>query len=195
MHRALAVAVGGLVVLISGRGSNLQAILESEAGRQVQAVISDNADAAGLAIARAHGKPAHACPASGDRAAFEEALAAQIRRYSPALIALAGFMRILSAAFINAFNGRLVNIHPSLLPAFRGLHTHRRAIAAGAREHGATVHWVSAEVDGGEVIASSKLAVQPQEDEEALAARVLQLEHRLYPRVLAQLLREQEGAA
>lgn len=201
---------GGLVVLISGRGSNLAAILDSPVAAQVSAVISDNPQAAGLQIARTHGKPAHVCAAVRDdalvaepaaaydgkpaaragaaRDAFEAALSAQINTYAPRLIALAGFMRVLSPEFIAAHGGRIVNIHPSLLPAFRGLHTHRRALAEGAREHGCTVHWVNGQVDDGAIIASDKLTVQPHEDEAALAARVLQLEHRLYPRVLGEIL-------
>lgn len=177
---------GGLVVLISGRGSNLQAILAHPVGEQVRAVLSDNPAAAGLQVAQAAGKPTHICAP----AEMEEALTREIAPYAPRLIALAGFMRVLSAEFIAAHQGKIVNIHPSLLPRFRGLHTHRRALQAGARTHGCTVHWVNAEIDGGEVIAQEETAVQAGEDEHTLAARVLELEHRLYPRVLAQLLQE-----
>ena len=179
---------GGIIVLISGRGSNLRAILESPVGRHVSAVISDTPDAGGLQFARTHGKPTHVCLADSKRA-FASALAEQITSYAPALIALAGFMRALSADFTAQYAGKIVNIHPSLLPAFRGLHTHRRALAAGAREHGCTVHWVNAKIDDGDIIASEKLTINRGESEETLAARVLALEHRLYPGVLAELLR------
>lgn len=175
-----------VVVLISGRGSNLRAILESGVGGRVVAVISDNARAGGLAVARAFGKPVWVY--EGTEGAFEAALARKIAEFAPRVIALAGFMRVLSAEFVDAHAGRLVNVHPSLLPAYRGLRTHRRALADGARAHGCTVHWVNAEVDGGAVIAAYGLRVRAGDDEESLAARVLRLEHRLYPRVLARML-------
>lgn len=184
--------MGSLVVLISGRGSNLQAILESPVGGQVTAVFSDHVQAGGLDIARRFGKPVHVCPFTTGRRDSEHALTRQIKPYRPDLIALAGFMRVLSADFIAAHGGRLVNIHPSLLPEFRGLHTHRRVLAAGTKEHGCTVHWVTAELDGGDIIAQSRLTVRPDDDEAGLAARVLTLEHRLYPQVLAQLLNKEE---
>lgn len=184
-----------LIVLISGRGSNLRAILDSPIGDAVIAVISDRKDAGGLAIARQYGKEAIDCcredyPSS---AAFEKALAEKIVEYqagdSPAIIiALAGFMRILSAAFVAAHAGRLVNIHPSLLPKFPGLHTHRQALAANAAVHGCTVHWVSEKVDGGEIIAQRQVPVLPDDNEVTLEKRVLAAEHSLYPQVLAQLL-------
>ncbi len=177
----------GLVVLISGRGSNLQAILESPLGEQVVAVISDNPDAAGLAIARTHNKPVAVCCANTPTE-VEEQLLQTLAQYQPALIALAGFMRILSPRFLAACCAPLVNIHPSLLPAFRGLNTHRRVLAAGKREHGCSIHWVTAELDGGAVIACEKLTVSNDDDEESLANRVLAIEHRLYPRILVQLL-------
>ena len=180
-----------LVVLISGRGSNLRAILHAPVGEKVSAVISDNPHAAGLEIARAQGKPVHVVNRDdyAVRGDFEQALAAKIKHDEPRLIALAGFMRVLSAAFVAAHHGRLINIHPSLLPAFPGLHTHRRALAAGVREHGCTVHWVNEEIDGGKIIAQERVVVLPDDTEETLAERVLEQEHLLYPQVLSALLK------
>ena len=181
----------GAVVLISGRGSNLQALLDNAITRgKVRAAVSDNPAAPGLDIARERGIPTVVvAPANyPDRAAFESDLAAAIDRFSPRVVALAGFMRILSAAFVRRYRGRLVNIHPSLLPDFAGLDTHRRALAAGVKTHGCTVHYVSAEVDRGEIIEQAQEAILPDDDERTLAARVLAREHRLYPRVVADLL-------
>jgi phosphoribosylglycinamide formyltransferase-1 len=173
-----------VVVLISGRGSNLQAILD--AGIPVAAVISNRADAAGLALAAQRGVPTavvdHRRFAS--REAFDAALAAEIDRHAPRLVALAGFMRILTPAFVERYAGRIVNIHPSLLPEFPGLDTHARAIAAGARRHGCTVHFVTGELDHGPVIAQAPVPVRPGDTPESLAARVLAEEHRLYPRAI-----------
>lgn len=173
-----------VVVLISGRGSNLQAILE--AGIPVAAVISNRADAAGLAIAAQHGVPTavveHRRYAS--REAFDDALAAEIERHAPRLVALAGFMRILSPRFVARFAGRIVNIHPSLLPEFPGLDTHARALAAGVKRHGCTVHFVTAELDHGPIIAQASVPVLPGDSEQSLAARVLAQEHLLYPRAI-----------
>lgn len=191
-----------VVVLISGRGSNLEAILKTAVaecwdrapGARVVAVISNRADAEGLSIARAFGIPtqvvAHANHAS--REAFDAALAATIDAHSPALIVLAGFMRVLTSSFVSRYEGRLINIHPSLLPLFPGLDTHRRALAAGVRVHGATVHFVSTSVDSGPIIAQAAVAVNPDDDEESLAARVLEQEHRLLPRAVRLVL---EGRA
>jgi phosphoribosylglycinamide formyltransferase-1 len=173
-----------VVVLISGRGSNLQAILD--AGIPVAAVISNRADAAGLALAAQRGVPTavieHRRFAS--REAFEAALAAAIDRHAPRLVALAGFMRILTPAFVERYAGRIVNIHPSLLPEFPGLDTHARAIAAGARRHGCTVHFVTGELDHGPVIAQSSVPVRPGDTPGSLAARVLAEELRLYPQAI-----------
>ncbi len=181
-----------IVCLISGRGSNLEAILRAaeeerwatEVPARVVAVISNRAEAAGLAVASAHRVPAtvidHRRFAS--REEFDGALAAAIEAHTPDVVVLAGFMRVLSGGFVARFAGRLINIHPSLLPAFPGLATHRQALAAGVRVHGATVHFVSSEVDGGAIIAQAALAVVPGDSEEALAARVLQREHVLLPR-------------
>jgi len=181
-----------IVCLISGRGSNLEAILRAaeeerwatEVPARVVAVISNRAEAAGLAVASAHRVPAtvidHRRFAS--REEFDGALAAAIEAHTPDVVVLAGFMRVLSGGFVARFAGRLINIHPSLLPAFPGLATHRQALAAGVRVHGATVHFVSSEVDGGAIIAQAAIAVVPGDSEEALAARVLQREHVLLPR-------------
>lgn len=187
-----------IVVLISGRGSNLEAVLrvaETEdwhetPGASIAAVISNRRDAAGLGIARAAGIATavveHATFAS--REAFDAALATEIDRYRPTLVVLAGFMRVLTPEFVRRYDGRLVNIHPSLLPLFPGLQTHRAALAAGVRVHGATVHFVSAEVDSGGIIAQAIVPVLPTDTEASLAARVLEQEHRLLPRALRLLL-------
>jgi len=187
-----------LVCLISGRGSNLQAILQAQRDQRweqtldarVAAVISNRAQAPGLAIARDHGVEAHvvAHDAFGSRSAFDAALAQLIDRYEPALVVLAGFLRVLTPDFVARYPGRLINIHPSLLPAFAGLQTHRRALDAGVRVHGTTVHFVSGELDAGPIIAQAALAVAPGESEASLAARVLALEHVLLPRCIAWIL-------
>lgn len=179
-----------LVVLISGRGSNLQAILDQAASGElpvaVAAVISNRPGVYGLERARQANVPALALDHKNfaDRPAFEAALSALIDRYQPDLVALAGFMRVLTAGFTDHYRGRLLNIHPSLLPKFRGLHTHERAIAAGETEHGASIHFVTAELDGGPVIAQARVPVLPHDDPDTLAARVLEQEHRLYPQVI-----------
>jgi phosphoribosylglycinamide formyltransferase-1 len=176
-----------LVVLISGRGSNLRAILEAvRAGElpvEVCAVISNRPDAGGLAHARAAGIAHEVVDHREfpDREAFDAALMRAIDRYRPDLVALAGFMRVLGERFIEHYEGRLMNIHPSLLPAFPGLRTHERALAAGEKEHGASVHFVTREVDAGPVIVQARVPVLPGDTPEALAARVLEQEHRIYP--------------
>lgn len=173
-----------VVVLISGRGSNLQAILE--AGIPVCAVISNRADAGGLAIAARHGVATavveHGRFASRD--AFDQALAAEVDRHAPRLVALAGFMRVLTPGFVARYAGRLVNIHPSLLPEFPGLDTHARALAAEVKRHGCTVHFVTEQLDHGPIIAQATVPVLPGDDEAALAARVLAQEHLIYPRAI-----------
>ena len=181
---------GGIAVLISGRGSNLRAILRSAAGAKVAAVVSDNPQAAGLQIAEEYGKPVFVVAPEDFSSATEWAqkLAELLRAARPQVIALAGFMRILPPPLVREFAGRMVNIHPSLLPQFPGLHTHARALAAGAQRHGCTAHYVSEKVDGGEIIAQREVAVLPGDDEDALAARVLEQEHLLYPQVLSGLL-------
>lgn len=182
-----------IVCLISGRGSNLEAMLQvarAEAwhqapGAQVAAVISNRPDAPGLQVARRFDVPATAVvdhKAFATREAFENALAREIDAHAPVLVVLAGFMRVLTPGFVTRYEGRLLNIHPSLLPSFPGLHTHRRALAAGVRAHGATVHFVSAEVDAGAIVAQAVVPVLPGDDETRLAARVLEREHRMLPR-------------
>jgi len=150
---------------------------------EVSRVFSDQPDAAGLALARDLGVPAQALAASNsaDRAAYDRALAAAIGDCKPSLIVLAGFMRILSAPFVSAFAGKILNIHPSLLPKFAGLHTHRRALEADETQHGATVHFVTEQLDGGPPIIQARVAVRSDDDEASLAARVQVLEHRIYP--------------
>lgn len=170
-----------VVTLISGRGSNMQALLT--AGISLTAVISNRPDAAGLAIAREAGVPAEVVDHRRftDRGAFDAALATAIDAHAPDLVVLAGFMRILGAEFVERYSGRLINIHPSLLPAFTGLDTHRRAIEAGCKVHGCTVHFVTPTLDHGPVIAQAAVPVLDDDDEAALAARVLVQEHRLLP--------------
>ncbi|GAB3439403.1 phosphoribosylglycinamide formyltransferase [Massilia solisilvae] len=176
-----------IVILISGRGSNMEAVVRAcEAEKwpaRVAAVISNKADAKGLAFATAHGIPT-AVVSNKDyptREAFDAALQTVIDGFQPDLVVLAGFMRILTAGFVEHYAGRLLNIHPSLLPAFPGLATHRQALEAGVLEHGATVHFVTAELDHGPVVAQARVNVLPGDTEETLAARVLVEEHKLYP--------------
>lgn len=179
-----------LVVLISGRGSNLQAILDQAASGElpvaIAAVISNRPGVQGLERARQAGVTAldldHTLFA--DRPAFEAALIELIDRYRPDLVILAGFMRVLTSGFTEHYRGRLLNIHPSLLPKFRGLHTHERAIAAGEIEHGASIHFVTAELDGGPVIVQARVPVLQDDDPDRLAARVLEQEHQLYPQAI-----------
>lgn len=179
-----------LVVLISGRGSNLGAILQAiDAGElpvAVSAVISSSAAAPGLAHARSRHIDTLALDAADypQRDDYDRALRGLIERFNPDLVVLAGFMRILTPGFVRHFRGRIINIHPSLLPDFRGLRTHQRALQAGAREHGASVHFVTEELDGGPVIAQVRVPVLPDDDAASLAARVLREEHRLYPQTL-----------
>ncbi len=172
-----------LVILISGRGSNLRALLEARLPARVAAVISDRPGAAGLDIARTYGVPASVLDYReyGSREAFDAALGVEIDRHAPDLVLLAGFMRVLSNAFVNRYEGRMLNIHPSLLPAFPGLHTHRRALQAGVRIHGCTVHFVTAALDAGPIVIQAAVPVLDGDDEDVLAARVLAQEHRIYP--------------
>lgn len=173
-----------VVVLISGRGSNLQAILE--AGIPVCAVISNQADAAGLAVAARHGVATGVVEhrAFAGRESFDAALAAAIDRHAPKLVALAGFMRVLTPEFVARYAGRLMNIHPSLLPEFPGLDTHARALAAGVQRHGCTVHFVTAQLDHGPVISQASVPVLSGDSAQTLAARVLEQEHLLYPQAI-----------
>lgn len=176
-----------IVILISGRGSNMEAIVEAcrRDGwpAEVVAVVSNRPEAAGLAYAAEQGIATAVVDhrAFPSRDAFDDALAQQIDAFSPDLLVMAGFMRILGAAFVARYEGRMLNIHPSLLPAFPGLNTHRRAIDAGCAEAGATVHFVTAELDHGPIVAQVAVPILPGDDERTLAARVLAQEHRLYP--------------
>jgi phosphoribosylglycinamide formyltransferase-1 len=173
-----------VVVLISGRGSNMQALID--AGVPVSAVISNRAGAPGLGIAEGRGIATRVVDhrRHAAREDFDAALAAEIERFAPRLVALAGFMRLLTPAFVARYRERLFNIHPSLLPAFPGLHTHERALAAGVKVHGCTVHFVTAELDHGPIVAQAAVPVRPGDDEAALAARVLRQEHVIYPRAV-----------
>jgi phosphoribosylglycinamide formyltransferase-1 len=191
-----------LVILISGGGSNMAAIVQAaererwaeRLNARVAAVISNRADASGLALARSAGMVTavvdHTAFADQPqpREAFDAALMTEIDRHQPALVVLAGFMRILTPGFVQHYAGRLVNIHPSLLPAFPGLRTHERAIEAGCRVAGATVHHVTAELDHGPILAQAAVPVLPDDTPDTLAARVLSQEHRLYPQAIAQWL-------
>jgi len=176
-----------IVILISGRGSNMEAVVRAAQSEgwpaRVAAVISNRADAGGLAFAAAHGIPTAVVPSKNypDRASFDAALQHEIDRFAPDLVVLAGFMRILTAPFVAHYEGRMLNIHPSLLPAYPGLDTHRKALEAGEREHGATVHFVTAELDHGPMVAQARVPVLPGDTEDSLAARVLAEEHKLYP--------------
>jgi phosphoribosylglycinamide formyltransferase-1 len=187
-----------IVILISGGGSNMAAIVRAakrdhwsqKLGAEVRAVISNRADAGGLAFARGQGIATEAIDhkAFPNREAFDAALAAAVDRFEPALLVLAGFMRILTPGFVARYQGRMLNIHPSLLPAFPGLHTHQRVLEAGCRFTGATVHQVTAELDYGPVLAQAVVPVLPGDTPDAIAARVLTQEHLIYPRAIAQLL-------
>jgi phosphoribosylglycinamide formyltransferase 1 len=178
-----------LAILISGRGSNMSALVRACLAGEVPArpliVISDRPEAAGLLRARELGVQAVAWSAAAGGVALERMLLDTLETYQPDVIALAGFMRVLSQPFVSRYLGRMFNIHPSLLPAYRGLHTHRRVLAAGDTEHGASVHFVTAELDGGPVVLQSKVSVLPGDTEGTLAARVQATEHVIYPRVLA----------
>jgi phosphoribosylglycinamide formyltransferase-1 len=189
-----------IVILISGGGSNMAAIVrtaQQEAwaqryGARVAAVISNKADAGGLAFAREQGIAAEVLDHKqfATREAFDEALAALVDHYDPALVVLAGFMRILTPGFVARYAGRLINIHPSLLPAFTGLHTHQRAIDAGCKFAGVTVHQVTAELDVGPILDQAVVPVLPDDTAETLAARVLTQEHVIYPRAVRTLLQQ-----
>ncbi|WP_432722432.1 phosphoribosylglycinamide formyltransferase [Jeongeupia wiesaeckerbachi] len=177
-----------IVILISGRGSNMQAIVDTEiAGARIAAVISNKADAEGLAWARERGIATASLNHKDfdGREAFDAALVQLIDGYAPDLVVLAGFMRILTPGFVGHYENRLLNIHPSLLPAFTGLHTHERAIAEGVKFAGCTVHFVTAELDHGPIVAQAVVPVLDHDDAAALAVRVLVEEHRLYPQAVA----------
>ena len=180
------------VILISGRGSNMRSIVEARTGLDVKAVISNRPEAAGLAWASAQGIPAQVVDhrESPTREAFDDRLAAAIDRHAPDLVLLAGYMRILGDGFVRRYERRMLNIHPSLLPAFPGLHTHRRALAAGVKLHGATVHVVTTALDDGPIVIQGAVPVLAGDTEEALAARVLQVEHRIYPQAVRWFLED-----
>ena len=192
-----------IVILISGRGSNLRSLVQACAAQRwnarICAVVSNRADAAGLEFARAQGIETRVLSHRdfAAREAFDAALAESVAGFAPDIVVLAGFMRILSDVFVQRFAGRIVNIHPSLLPAFTGLHTHRRAIRAGCKVAGATVHFVTAALDHGPIIAQAVVPVLAGDTEGTLAERVLEREHVLYPRAIAwlvnDLLRVEEG--
>ena len=178
-----------VAVVISGRGSNMEAIarasLSGASRYRVVRVIADRDSAVGLSRAATLGIPTSVVPVKqfADRSSFDTALAAELDASGARLVALAGFMRILSAEFVQRFEGRLLNIHPSLLPKYKGLDTHARAIAAGDTQHGASVHYVTAELDGGPVIMQGRLRLRPADTPEAVSARVHTLEHIIYPHV------------
>jgi phosphoribosylglycinamide formyltransferase-1 len=186
--------VKSIVILISGRGTNLKALIDAarleDWPARIVAVISSREHAAGLAVALKAGIAVDVVDAAAhpDRLLFDQKLAQALSRHQPDLVLLAGFMRILSEDLVRDYHGRMLNIHPSLLPAFKGLHTHRQALAAGVRVHGATVHFVVPELDHGPIIAQAAVPVFPEDSESALAARVLAEEHRLYPRVVRWML-------
>ena len=180
-----------VAILISGRGSNMTALIEAAAEEdypaEIAVVVSNRPDAPGLARAHAAGIATaiidHTRFGAG-REAFEHALDDELRAQRIDLVCLAGFMRLLTPWFVTRWSGRVLNIHPSLLPQFKGLHTHRRALDAGVKRHGATVHFVVAEMDAGPIVAQDSIAIREGETEEALARRVLEIEHQIYPRAL-----------
>ena len=188
-----------IVILISGGGSNMAAILKAEKkeawqdkfGARVAAVVSNKADADGLAVAKAQGIATAVLDHRNftSRETFDAQLMQTVEQFAPTLVVLAGFMRILTPAFVSHYDGRLINIHPSLLPAFPGLHTHQRAIDAGCQFAGATVHRVTTELDVGPILAQGVVPILPSDTAETLAARVLSQEHVMYPKAIAQLLK------
>lgn len=175
-----------VVVLLSGRGSNLRAIVEAQLPIDIAAVVSNRPDAPALAYAREHRLPVVALDHTRhpDRATFDALLAEKIGQYRPDLVVLAGYMRILSPAFIARFEGRLLNIHPALLPMFPGLKTHERALAEGVKIHGCTVHFVTADLDHGPIVSQAAVPVRSDDTPDTLAARVLVQEHRIYPEAI-----------
>ncbi|MCS0630891.1 phosphoribosylglycinamide formyltransferase [Telluria mixta] len=179
-----------IVILISGRGSNMEAIVRAQQAEawpaRIAAVISNKPDAKGLAFAASHGIPTAVVPNKEfpTREAFDAALQETIDRFQPDLVVLAGFMRILTAPFVQHYAGRMLNIHPSLLPLFPGLHTHRQALDAGVAEHGATVHFVTAELDHGPAVIQARIPVLPGDTEDSLAERLLAEEHVIYPKAV-----------
>jgi phosphoribosylglycinamide formyltransferase-1 len=175
-----------VVILISGRGSNMQALLDARLPAVIGAVISNNPSAGGLAIATARGVATQVVDHRGyaDRETFDRALAQALDAFAPELVVLAGFMRVLTPWFVQRYSGRLINIHPSLLPAFPGVHTHRRALDAGVRLHGCTVHFVTTRLDHGPIIVQAAVPVLDEDTEDSLAARVLAQEHKILPQAV-----------
>lgn len=182
-----------IVILISGHGSNMQALLEAKLPCPIAAVISNRADAHGLKIAEAHGIPTAVVSHKdyADRASFDAALAKVIDRYTPDVVVLAGFMRILTDVFVEHYRGKLINIHPSLLPAYPGIDTHERALRDGIKIHGCTVHFVTPALDHGPIIIQAAVPVLRDDTPQSLAARVLYEEHRIYPQAVRWLCRNQ----
>ena len=175
-----------IVILISGRGSNMQAIVEANLPLHIAAVISNKAQASGLNFAQSKGIATRVVDHRdyASREAFDADLMQTIDGFNPDLVVLAGFMRILTEGFVNHYQGRLINIHPSLLPAFPGLATHEQALKAGVKVHGCTVHFVTPQVDHGPIVTQAKIAVEPGDTPETLSARVLAQEHRIYPQAI-----------
>jgi phosphoribosylglycinamide formyltransferase 1 len=181
-----------IVILISGRGSNMQALLEAKLPCSIAAVISNRADAGGLEIAKAHGIPTAIIEHRNypDRDSFDAELAKTIDSYQPDLVVLAGFMRILTTKFVTRYHGKLINIHPSLLPAYGGLNTHARALQDGVKIHGCTVHFVTTDLDQGPIIIQAAVPVLRDDTEQTLAARVLREEHRIYVQAIRWLCKD-----
>lgn len=182
-----------IVILISGRGSNLQAILEAKLPCSIAAVISNRADAEGLRISQHMGIPTEVVAHKdfADRESFDATLAKTIDVYHPDVVVLAGFMRILSAGFVNRYFGRLINVHPSLLPAYPGMNTHARALQDGVKIHGCTVHFVTPDLDHGPIIVQAAIPVLPNDTEQTLSERLLYQEHRVYPQAIRWLCQDQ----
>jgi len=181
-----------IVIMISGRGSNMRALFEANLPARIVAVISNTAQAAGREYARKRAVETHVVNHRefADREAFDHALAERVDSFAPDVIVLAGFMRILTDTFVSRFSGRVLNIHPSLLPAFTGLDTHQRALDEGVRLHGCTVHFVTTALDNGPIIVQAAVPVLPNDDAERLASRVLDQEHRIYPMAVGWFLEE-----
>ena len=183
-----------IVILISGRGSNMEAIVRAAQKEKwparIAAVISNRPDAAGLAFAQSHGIPTAVVESKTfpSRDAFDAALQQEIDRYAPDLVVLAGFMRILTEPFVNHYAGRMMNIHPSLLPSFKGLHTHQQALDMGVKMHGVTVHFVNFELDHGPIVAQAAVPVLANDTEDTLGVRVLEQEHVIYPRAIRRFI-------
>jgi phosphoribosylglycinamide formyltransferase-1 len=178
-----------IAILISGRGSNMQALLDADPGCKIGVVISNKSDAGGLDFARKRGIPTAVVSHKDhpDRESFDAALSCEIEKFGPDFIVLAGFMRILTEGFVKKYQGRMVNIHPSLLPAYPGMHTHARALMDGVKIHGCTVHFVTPDLDHGPIIIQAAVPVLEGDTEQSLSARVLKEEHRIYPQAVGWL--------